>query len=80
MVSKQDIVDIEDASVKALFQEFRPAQVVPHEPVPRVRASLDLIKSLPEFNGEMRAYTAWRAAAHFAMDFHLEGTDNHYVA
>lgn len=70
-------------NLTAQFQELIPARVVPHEPLPRVQsriASLDLIKSLPEFNGEMRAYPAWRDAAYFAMGFYVEGTDNHYIA
>lgn len=42
--------------------------------------TLDLIKSLPEFRGEMSAYPAWRDAAQFAMDYYPEGTENYYIA
>lgn len=97
MVSKQDVVDIVEASVEALteqiterldqlttrLQQLVPPQIEPYEPVSRVQsanASLDLIKSVPEFNGEMKSYPAWRDAAHFAMDFYVKGSENYYVA
>lgn len=42
--------------------------------------SLDLIKSLPEFKGDVQSYPAWRDAAHFAMRYYPEDTENYYIA
>lgn len=65
------------------FQNMTP-RVETYEPVTvnRIRrgSSLDLIKSLPEFKGESGTYPAWREAAHFAMEYYTEGTENFYIA
>lgn len=65
------------------LQNLRPQRVEPYEPVTLARTrgtSLDLIKSLPDFHGDISAYPAWRDAAHFAMSYYVEGTENYYIA
>lgn len=42
--------------------------------------SLDLIKSVPEFDGDKKAYPAWRKAASFAMAYYPENSEKYYVA
>lgn len=65
---------------------LEPASVEPFLPVsinPLIEqnnASLDLIKSLPEFKGESSTYPAWRSAAEFAMNYYKEGSERYYVA
>lgn len=65
------------------FEELTP-RVETYEPVTVSRFSrgnsLDLVKSLPEFKGESQTYPAWRDAAHFAMEYYTEGTENFYIA
>lgn len=65
------------------FEQLTP-RVETYEPVTVSRFnrgnSLDLVKSMPEFNGELQAYPAWRDAAHFAMEYYSEGTENYYIA
>lgn len=43
-------------------------------------ASLDLIKSLPDFAGDADSYPAWRNAAEFAMKYYPENSEKFYVA
>ena len=43
-------------------------------------ASLDLIKSLPDFDGDATVYPAWRESAMFAMKYYPENSEKHYVA
>lgn len=70
----------------ARINEFRPVVVAPYQPVvidPAINSanhSLDLIKSLPEFNGNPESYPAWRAAATFAMEYYPENSEKFYVA
>ena len=41
---------------------------------------LELVKSLPEFKGEISDYPGWRDKAKFAMKFYDEGSQSFYVA
>lgn len=70
-------------SLTQQFEQLNP-RVETFEPVTISRLhrgnSLDLVKSLPEFKGESQAYPAWRDAAHFAMEYYPEGTENYYIA
>lgn len=68
------------------MNQLRPPPVEQFQPViidPRVdsgNASLDLIKSVPEFDGNMASYPGWRAAALFAMNYYPENSEKFYVA
>lgn len=65
---------------------LKPTVIEPFQPVtidPEVNStnfSLDLIKSLPEFDGNMASYPAWRSAASFAMKYYPENSEKSYVA
>lgn len=74
-------------ALTAQINDLRPAVVEPFRPVvidPLVNsgnASLDLIKSLPEFDGNSSSsYPAWRSAAKFAMEYYPENSEKFYVA
>lgn len=68
------------------INRLQPPSVEPYLPVsinPLIRddnASLDLIKSLPEFKGDSVSYPAWRSAAHFAMNYYKQGSERYYIA
>uniref|UniRef100_W8C9C9 Retrovirus-related Gag polyprotein from transposon gypsy n=1 Tax=Ceratitis capitata TaxID=7213 RepID=W8C9C9_CERCA len=68
------------------FENISPPKVDSYPPVtivPGVQSThtdLNLIKSLPEFKGNIREYPAWRTAAKFAIDFYVEGSEAYYVA
>lgn len=74
------------AQLTAQVNELRPPVVEPFQPVAInpgidcVNSSLDLIKSLPEFDGNCSSYPAWRAAAKFAMEYYPENSEKYYVA
>lgn len=65
---------------------LRPPVIVPFIPVQidqnvdSGNTSLDLIKSLPEFDGNAASYPAWRSAAIFAMKYYPENSEKFYVA
>lgn len=61
-----------------VVEELRPVTIDPA--VAPGNASLDLIKSLPEFSGDVASYPAWRSAAVFAMDYYPLGSEKCYVA
>lgn len=58
-------------------QSYKPVSI---NPLVSDNASLDLIKSLPEFKGDPSTYPAWRTAAHFAMKYYQEGSEKYYIA
>lgn len=65
------------------LQCLKPPSVEAYEPVALGNfrgTSLDLVKSVPEFKGEIKAYPAWREAAHFAMNYYPPNTENNYIA
>lgn len=71
------------ASLTEQLQGLKPPSVEAYEPAVLGQSkgtSLDLIKSLPEFKGDTKAYPAWRDAAKFAIDYYTEGTENFYIA
>lgn len=61
-----------------VVEPFKPVVIDPA--VDSANASLDLIKSLPEFDGKAESYPAWRAAAIFAMEYYPESSEKSYVA
>lgn len=60
------------------IEPFQPVQIDPN--VNSTNFSLDLIKSLPEFDGNPASYPAWRSAASFAMEYYPENSEKSYVA
>lgn len=71
------------ASLTQQFANLTTQKVETYEPVKLGvcrGSSLDLIKSLPEFRGDMQSYPAWRDAAHFAIGYYTEGSENYYIA
>lgn len=72
--------------IRTELQQIQPPRVTPFLPVaiypniPNNGTSLHLIKSLPEFKGEASEYPPWREAAHFAMRYYNEGSENYYIA
>lgn len=70
----------------ARLNELKPPVTEPYKAViidPTVDsgdAKLDLIKSLPEFDGNPANYPAWRAATKFAMEYYPENSEKYYVA
>lgn len=60
------------------IEEFQPVVIDPN--IESGNASLDLIKSVPEFNGDIETYPGWRAAALFAMNYYPENSEKFYVA
>lgn len=74
---------VQIANLTRQFNDIRPPRVETYEPVilnTTGGSSLDLIKSLPEFQGQMSSYPAWRDAAQFAMNYYREGSENFYIA
>lgn len=75
-----------NAQVTTQLNAIRPPVIEPFQPVvidPQVdsgNSSLDLIKSLPEFDGNSSSYPAWRSAAKFAMEYYPENSEKFYVA
>lgn len=67
-----------DNITPAVIEPFRP--VVIDATVNCGNYSLDLIKSLPDFDGDSVSYPAWRAAAKFAMEYYPENSEKFYVA
>lgn len=67
-----------EALAPPTVEVFKP--VVIDRNVDSGNASLDLIKSLPEFDGDSASYPAWRNAAKFAMDYYPENSEKFYVA
>lgn len=61
-----------------VVEQFLPVEIDQH--VGSGNASLDLIKSLPEFDGDTASYPAWRSAANFAMKYYPENSEKFYVA
>lgn len=69
--------------IASQLQQLQIKKVETYEPVSLGGAtgmSLDLIKSLPEFKGDLAAYPAWREAAHFAINYYKENTEPYYIA
>lgn len=70
----------------AQLNALKPPTIEPYKAViidPSIgsgNASLDLIKSLPEFDGNPANYPAWRAATKFAMEYYPENSEKYYVA
>lgn len=62
----------------AIIEPFRPVVIDPN--INSANYSLDLIKSLPDFDGDSVSYPAWRAAAKFAMDYYPVNSEKYYVA
>lgn len=75
---------LNDLSIQ--INQLKPPEIEPFQPVvinPVINcgnASLDLIKSLPEFDGDAVTYPAWRKAAEFAMTYYPENSEKFYVA
>lgn len=73
-------------NLNAQLNELKPPVVESFKPVvidPTIdsgNSSLDLIKSLPEFDGDAVTYPAWRTAAEFAMKYYPENSEKFYVA
>lgn len=61
-----------------VVENFLPVRIDPA--INSGNASLDLIKSLPEFDGDAASYPAWRSAANFAMDYYPQNSEKYYVA
>lgn len=61
-----------------VVEQFQDVVIDPN--VDSGNGSLDLIKSVPEFDGDKKAYPAWRKAALFAMNYYPENSEKRYVA
>ena len=61
-------------------EEFKPVELTAISAYASRERSLDLIKSLSEFKGDMETYPAWRKSVIHAMQFYNPDSDNFYVA
>lgn len=67
-------------------EQLKPSRVEPLTPVAiqpgaaTGNTNLDLIKSLPQFSGNVNEYPAWRESAKFAINYYSKGSEAYYVA
>lgn len=59
-------------------ENFLPVAIDPR--VDSGNTTFDLIKSVPEFDGDSKSYPSWRSSALFAMSYYPENSEKYYVS